>query len=769
MEYKNNNNNYMNFSEKQLHAYNLMVAGKNIFITGQGGVGKCLGIDTPVIMYDGTTKMIQDIDVGEFVMGDDSNKRTVLSVTHGYGNLYKVSNDNGDYFIANEDHILTFKVMRKIVKKTNTYTLFWGNEYGGLMAKHFNNVYEAEIYGLSIPLYADIPLIKCLHRSDTWKNYFRTVYATLRFEDKDVEVDPYIFGLWLGFESMSASNYFLSCVKNMKSYLLLIKNKRTGVFRRFLDKYGLHGNKYIPTHYKINSFHKRRSLLNGIMDACDISRREVFEYVFGEDVAHDMHFVAGSLGFLTQIKRIDNGSYKISINSGYNSIINKDTMIFPLNDGNLATSKINIKYMGVGRYYGFELDKNHRFVLGNFMISHNSHVITAYISRYRDIKKIGVTSLTGVSALLIKGTTLHSYTGIKLGKGSAYSLAQRIKTDKFALKRWRETDVLIVDEVSMFKPELFDKLEEIARIVRRNDLPFGGIQLILSGDFCQLPFVTMGDEDKERFCCDAEAWARCIECTVYINEIIRQRDLVFQTCLNNVRLGNVNDDVRNILNSRLKIQLHNEFDIVPTKLYPLNADVDDENEHQMNLLGRDGREFFEYVMDITVVKSKSKYKDIIIDTFLKNCMMTEVLQLCVGAQVMLLVNLDLEQGLANGSRGIVVGFVDDIPLVKFLNGNEHLIEHFLVSIEEDDKVVLSAYQIPLKVAFAISIHKCQGITLDYVEVDLGNVFEYGQAYTALSRVKNLEGLSIRRINYGKIIANPRAIRFYEELERKTEE
>ena len=234
----------MNFSEKQLEAYNLMLAGKNIFVTGQGGVGKCLGVDTPVVMYDGTTKKIQDIKVGELVMGDDSNKRTVLSVTRGFGHLYSVSNDNGDSFIANEDHILTFKIMRKIINRGNMYVLLWGNTEGILLSRYFNNKNDAEIYGLSIPLYADIPLIKCLRKSDTWKNYFRSVYATLKFDDKNVEVDPYILGLWLGFESVKGSNYFLRCMKNIKMYFFMIKNKRGHKFKSFIEKYGLDKNKY---------------------------------------------------------------------------------------------------------------------------------------------------------------------------------------------------------------------------------------------------------------------------------------------------------------------------------------------------------------------------------------------------------------------------------------------------------------------------------------------------------------------------------------------
>lgn len=750
----------MNFSEKQLYAYNLMLAGKNVFITGQGGVGKCLGINTPIIMFDGSIKMIQNIKEGELVMGDDSNKRKVLSTTHGISELYLISNDNGDSFVCNEDHILTFKAMKKIVRRKNMYSLTWGNKDGSVSARHFEKKVDADVYSLSIQSYVDIPLMNCINKGETWRNYFRTVYACVKFKAQDTEVDPYIFGVWLGFE---LGNELLKYIKNMKLYFLLLKSKNSN-FRDFLRRYDLKNNLHIPHIYKVNSEANRMKLISGMMDAnTDSSNLQV---VCGKKIADDIAFVSRSLGISTHLKIVGENLFRVTICREKDFFSRETSSVFPSDENNYLTSKISIKSIGVGEYFGFELDKNHRFVLGNFLISHNSHIISSYIARYRQIKKIGITSMTGVSALLIKGTTLHSYTGIKLGKGSAFSLATKIKKDPFSMKRWRETEVLIIDEVSMLKPDLFDKLEEIARIVRRNELPFGGIQLILSGDFCQLPFITTIGEDKEKFCCDAETWRKCIEHVVYITEIMRQKDFVFQNCLNNVRLGNVNDDVKNILNSRLGAVLENEHNIVPTKLYPLNVDVEDENERQIELISQDGREFFEYVMDIVVSRSKIKQRDIIEEIFKKNCIVPEVLQICVGAQVMLLVNLNLEEELANGSRGVVVRFQDDIPVVRFLNGNEHLIDHYSLTMEENEEVILTAYQIPLKVAFAVSIHKCQGITLDYAEVDLGRVFEYGQAYTALSRVKNLDGLSIRRINYSKIIANPRAIQFYQSLEEE---
>jgi ATP-dependent DNA helicase PIF1 len=144
-------------------------------------------------------------------------------------------------------------------------------------------------------------------------------------------------------------------------------------------------------------------------------------------------------------------------------------------------------------------------------------------------------------------------------------------------------------------------------------------------------------------------------------------------------------------------------------------------------------------------------------------MAPETLQLCIGAQVMLLKNLDIPNGLANGSRGIVLGFVSDMPKVRFLNGEERIIDYNIWEVEENGKEILRAKQVPLKVAYAISIHKSQGCSLDYAEIDLSNIFEYGQAYVALSRVKSLEGLSIIDIDYDYINAHPTATEYYENL------
>lgn len=381
-----------------------------------------------------------------------------------------------------------------------------------------------------------------------------------------------------------------------------------------------------------------------------------------------------------------------------------------------------------------------------------------FIKVYKSEKIMGVTSTTGISALLFGGVTLHSFLGIGLGKGSVEAMNKKINTRPHLKKRWRELEVLIIDEISMLSPVLFDKLEALARRVRRNEEPFGGIQLILSGDFLQLPCI--GSDD---FCFESDTWTRCVEHTIYLTEIMRQKDVEFQECLNNIRVGLLPKKTRKLLKTRLGIELKNDYGIKPTKLFSTNFSVDYINNKELDALAEEDPDFYEYNMEI-IVYSGVKNRDYVIEKYKKSCNAPEMLQLCVGAQVMLLYNMDTEGGLVNGSRGVISGFVGDVPMVKFLNGRELLVDHHVWESEENGQKILRVIQIPLKLAYALTIHKSQGCTLDYAEIDLSNTFADGQAYVALSRVKNLDGLCILEIDYDKIKANEKAVAFYKEFE-----
>lgn len=370
---------------------------------------------------------------------------------------------------------------------------------------------------------------------------------------------------------------------------------------------------------------------------------------------------------------------------------------------------------------------------------------------YKDMASyhiVGLTSLTGVSAHLIGGVTLHSYLGIRLGVGSFEKLLKLVEENKIIKNRWIRLDLLIVDEVSMLSMELFDKLEHIARVIRRNDKPFGGIQLLFSGDFYQLPCVL-----NDYFCFESDMWNKCFEHYICLEKVIRQTDDAFINTLNKIRTGDIDDECKRLIESR-EIPYLEKTGLIPTMLYAINAKVDAANEKYYNKLSGD-----EYVYKIAFVWKqrvfdKEKYENMARFQF--------ELRLKKGAQVMHLVNTS-DGELVNGSRGVVVDFVEGWPEVKFSNGLKKIITPAALDIEEGDFVVLSYMQVPLKLAFAASIHKSQGCTLDLVRIDLKNVFEYGQFYTALSRVKSLDGLYIRNLDWNKVKVSPKVIKFYKSL------
>ena len=404
--------------------------------------------------------------------------------------------------------------------------------------------------------------------------------------------------------------------------------------------------------------------------------------------------------------------------------------------------------------YNFMCSGLNIFITGGGGVG-KSALIDYYIRLNKTNKyTIGVTSTTGTSAILINGTTIHSYLGLGTGKQDTETLCKKINENRFLVKRWSKLKTLIIDEISMLSASFFDKLEEIARRIRNNQKPFGGIQLILSGDFCQLSPV-----DSSEFCFEAKSWNSCVDKVIYLQKIIRQENLIFKNCLSNIRLGILNEEIKSLLDSRINSELKNDFGIEPTKLFSKNVLVDSTNISQLKKLCQKNK-IYNYKMTTDFnPKIKNKY--------IKLVPALEELQLCKGCQVMLTYNLDLKNHLVNGSRGIVTDFSykdgNYIPRVKFLNGIEIDVDFNVWKIEEDGKVIGSITQIPLKLGYAFSIHKAQGCSLDYAILDLSDLFDYGMAYVALSRVRSLDGLSILSVNWNKIKANPKAIDFYNKL------
>lgn len=389
--------------------------------------------------------------------------------------------------------------------------------------------------------------------------------------------------------------------------------------------------------------------------------------------------------------------------------------------------------------------------------------IKVFYYKYKHRKNIGLTSTTGTSAVLIGGSTLYSYLGIMLGKGSVEYLYSVIKSRPRKLKIWRSLDTLIIDEISMMNPELFDKLEELARIIRRSSLPFGGIQLIISGDFLQLPVVK-----SKMFCFEANSWNTCFKKEHIINftKIFRQNDSLFLKCLEECRFGNISIETEAIFKEVENKTFNYEDGIIPTKIFSLNRDVIQYNTIKMEELFEKNLslQFYTYNLEYELLQTNQpKFK---IDQIIKeSCNAPSELELCIGAQVICLVNFDVSNGLCNGSRGVVIDFIEDIPKVRFACGIEMIVEHHNWIIEdEDNKPLISIEQLPLKLGFSISIHASQGVSLDLAEIDCNGIFEYGQCYTALSRVRSLNGLILKNFSKDCIFASGKALEYYKTLE-----
>ena len=374
-----------------------------------------------------------------------------------------------------------------------------------------------------------------------------------------------------------------------------------------------------------------------------------------------------------------------------------------------------------------------------------------------------ITSTTGISALLIGGTTIHSWAGILLGMEDKITLLERVMTRDKAYNRWLYTRVLILDEISMMSPELLEKLDYIGKKIRKSTKPFGGIQLIFCGDFAQLPPV------KSDFCFKSAIWDVLIDITIHLTENMRQTHATFKQLLSEVRMGNVTPSSIKLLQQRIGAHIETPEGIVPTKLFSHRETVAKTNANSLMELITTSNPIVTYHSDDDVKQKdgrivNSQYRDQYLARIDKIFQATKTLNLCVGAQVMLLTNLDLRAGLANGSRGVIIKFGNGLPVVRFMNGLETTIDKEGWSMKIADNVIIKRKQIPLILAWAITIHKCQGSTLDCAQMDLGaTIFSYGQAYTALSRVKSLDAVSIVTFDPDKLVASPYVIEFYRKV------
>lgn len=387
---------------------------------------------------------------------------------------------------------------------------------------------------------------------------------------------------------------------------------------------------------------------------------------------------------------------------------------------------------------------------------------------------IQVCALTGCAAVLLKckAKTLHSWAGIGLANETIDKLVERISNNKYKTKPWKKVDILIIDEISMMSKKVFELIERLGRVIRKNELPFGGIQVIFSGDFYQLPPVG-SDTETSLFCFESERWRETMKNVIVLKKIFRQQDGKFSKILNQIRTGRISSSSYLALQQRVQIKYNKDDKIRPTILLPTRKLVNKINQDELAKLQSERKHYNLSTVDLSdqdTFSSQDKIKrntfskqQIDMETqFLKNSIIAdEKLVLCIGAQVMCVANLELDCDLpiVNGSQGIVESFVDELPFVRFINGRKKIIGYH--TWQSENIPGIGVKQLPLIHAWAITIHKSQGLTLELAEIDAGNdIFECGQTYVALSRVKTLDGLFLSAFNLKKITINKKVKDFY---------
>jgi len=385
-------------------------------------------------------------------------------------------------------------------------------------------------------------------------------------------------------------------------------------------------------------------------------------------------------------------------------------------------------------------------------------------------KRICVTALTGVASVLLdcNATTIHSWSGIGISNKTETQIINKINRSKFYKHNWQNTDILIIDEISMMSCKLFELLNKIGQVIRSNKKPFGGIQLIFSGDFFQLPPV------KETiFCFESELFNNTFDKIINLTKVFRQNDNTYKKLLLNMRKGLISKKSIELLNSKMIDENFDKNTTNITRLVPTKSKAFEINSYFINnikdkkyIYKRTYKESSENLNKIEKIKlglmsepeKESEYN------YIKESTLTEEnLVLKKGAYVMCIANLDLGLGIANGTTGIVVDFTPEkLPVVQF---DKHKIVIGKKEWKSENIPGISVFQIPLILAWGITIHKAQGLTLDKAIVDIGkDLFEAGQMYVALSRIKSLEGVYLKEFNINNLKINYKVLNYYKVLE-----
>jgi hypothetical protein len=360
---------------------------------------------------------------------------------------------------------------------------------------------------------------------------------------------------------------------------------------------------------------------------------------------------------------------------------------------------------------------------------------------------------TGIAASHLKGQTIHSFFALGIRDSVVDDeYVEHLLQKKHLKSRFDKVQILIIDEVSMVSPEIFESMDKILRGFKDFTQPFGGVQVVISGDFFQLPPVSKEPKVK-RFAWQAPSWKALELKSSYLQEKFRQADNQLITILDEIRNNAVSIASHALLQSCMNREFNTSF--TPTKLYTHNIDVD-----RINL-----QELYELEGQIKEFKYSSKGSSKNVEKIFKSSLVLEVLQLKKDAVVMFIKN-NPEKGYLNGTTGVVVGFEGLSPIVRTTLGTRIYVAPEEWSLENAfGEKVASVSQLPLRLAWAITIHKSQGMTLDCAQIDLSKTFEVGQGYVALSRVKSIDGLKLMGLNEKAFAVEPLSLRIDEPIKK----
>jgi ATP-dependent DNA helicase PIF1 len=369
-------------------------------------------------------------------------------------------------------------------------------------------------------------------------------------------------------------------------------------------------------------------------------------------------------------------------------------------------------------------------------------LLNKFIQHLKDEKiKVGITASTGIASTHIGGTTIHSWAGIGIAKDIDDPKIKRfLKGRNPKWKEIRDTKVLIIDEISMLDSERLALIDRVCKEIKDPFLPFGGIQLVVCGDFFQLPPINDGIEEKPELAYNSPVWRKARFKVCYLKKQYRQDDKEFINILNDIRNNKATKKTLEKINTRLNKDIYG-FEKV-TKLYSHNRNVDKINSLELSKINEVEKEY----------GMSYKGAEKLVEILKKGCLAPETLKLKKGAIVMFVKN-NYKDGYVNGTLGTIVGFEEDFPIVETIKGKRVVALKAQWDFEKNDEVLATIWQIPLRLAWAITIHKSQGMSLDAAEIDLSRSFDYGMGYVALSRVRRLSSIKLMGINENALRVN----------------